>query len=319
MTATTHGMVATQVALVCGPDNKATTDWYRRMFGFLSAGSAEFGGADIAELQGLGVPDTKLGVAWLIDQNEFFQIELFKYLEPESKPLPAQRQLSDIGYGLVSIHVADFDATLGRLAAEGIKPVTTPLGAAGDRRVCVRDPIGNLLELMERDIRLPDAPPRLRPEVNVVVRSMTASVPDLARARQFFVDTLGMVPVDITLHGPEHEALWGLAGARRKTLTVVAGDLFVEVVEYIDPKPQAWPADHRVSDQGYMNFAIGARTPEPYRKTRARVFENGHHANCELLVPPNVEVSYAFSVDGFSVEMMYINEAVDFDFGFVPK
>jgi len=55
------------------------------------------------------------------------------------------------------------------------------LPSGGTRRVCVRDPEGVLLELMEDDPRLPSTPLRARPEVPVAVRSVTLSVPDLDR------------------------------------------------------------------------------------------------------------------------------------------
>jgi len=311
-------MTLNQIALVGRLDTAVVVDWYCRMFGFLPAGSATFGGPDIAKVQGLDLPTVQIELSWLVDQNEFFQFELFRYIEPESKLIPADRRPTDIGYNLVSMHVADFDATLRRLAAEDVHPVKPVNGNVGGRRARVRDPNGNLLELMEEDIRLPDAPPRLRPDVNVVVRSASAVVPNLDRARQFFVETLGMTPVDIPLHGPDDEAMWGQPGLLRRTLVLASGDLFLELAEYPDSKV-AWRADYQLSDCGVMNIAIGARSTEPYRACRQRVLKDGHAAHKELLVPPYVEVCYALSTDGFSVEMMYMDRKADADFGFMPK
>ena len=48
----------------------------------------------------------------------------------------------------------------------------------------------------------------------VAVRSVTLSVPDLARSEAFFSRGLGLERSDAALRAPEHEALWGLAGAR---------------------------------------------------------------------------------------------------------
>ena len=311
-------MRLTQVALVGMLDPAVVVDWYRRMFGFLPAGSTRFEGAHIAEIQGVDAPTVKIELAWLLDRNDFFQIELFRYATPESKPLPEWRA-TDIGYRLLSLHVDDFAATLARLAGEGVQPLKPVHGQAGDRRARVRDPNGNLIELMERDIRLPDAPPRLRPEVRVTVRSISATVPDLDRAREFFVDTLGMTPTDIRLHGDDDEIAWGTPGLPRRTLVLASGDLFLELTEYPTAPTRSWPPGYRLCDCGLMNIALGSLTPGPYRETRQRVLGSKHSAHRELLVPPHVEVCYALSADGFSVEMMYMDEKAHADFGFVPK
>ena len=52
-----------------------------------------------------------------------------------------------------------------------------------------------------------------------MVRSVRVSVPDLAIARQSYVDALGLEVVeDRQLHTPEDEAMWGLAGAEADSL-----------------------------------------------------------------------------------------------------
>ena len=48
----------------------------------------------------------------------------------------------------------------------------------------------------------------------VALRSVTLSVPDLARSEAFFRHGLGLPRSAAPLRAPEHEALWGLAGAR---------------------------------------------------------------------------------------------------------
>ena len=76
------------------------------------------------------------------------------------KPLPEGWRPNDIGYTTMGLHVADFDARLAHLAASGVHPLTDPIGASPSRRVCIRDPEGVLLELMEDDPRMPSAPAR---------------------------------------------------------------------------------------------------------------------------------------------------------------
>ncbi len=56
------------------------------------------------------------------------------------------------GYGHIAITTDDLDATLERLAAEGIEPERAPYQARkGGSRICfVRDPDGYRIELLER-------------------------------------------------------------------------------------------------------------------------------------------------------------------------
>jgi lactoylglutathione lyase len=56
------------------------------------------------------------------------------------------------GYGHIAITTADLDATLGRLAGQGIEPERPPYTVRdGGSRLCfVRDPDGYRIELLER-------------------------------------------------------------------------------------------------------------------------------------------------------------------------
>jgi catechol 2,3-dioxygenase-like lactoylglutathione lyase family enzyme len=199
-------------------DLKGTHAFYRDALGFLPAGGTESFRGPVASLV-QGLPDAASICWWMVDQRDFMQLEMFEFESPPVRPLPGDWRPCDIGYASIGLHVRDFDAVLARLDAAGARPLAPALGGAGARRVCVRDPEGVLLELMEDDSRPAGAPRRLRPEVGVVARSVTVSVPDLARARRFWVDALGLTEArGPALHGPEHEALWGLAGARRETL-----------------------------------------------------------------------------------------------------
>jgi hypothetical protein len=89
----------------------------------------------------------------------FFQVEIFQYRKPRSRPRRLDWSPADWGYSMVSVHVRDFDDALDRLAALGSLPYTEPLGPIGDRRVCVPDPDRNLVELLERDPLAHVAPP----------------------------------------------------------------------------------------------------------------------------------------------------------------
>jgi len=311
-------MKMVQIALSCR-DMLTTKDWYVESFGYLPAlggfdSETYTGPLELSALQ--GVPDASFRIVWLVDQQEFFQLELFQYRSPEARPLPADWRPCDIGYTTVGVHVEDFDAALQRLTESGSRPLTPPIGVSGARRVCVRDPDGVLVEIMEDDPRVPGSGARPRPHAPVATRMVRASVPDLERSTAFFADALGLRPHEPTLHGPVHERLWGLEGAKRRVQLLSAGDFWLELAEYEDPRPAPWPADYRISDLGILNIALGTRDKEAYAVTRDAAKSVGH------LNPENdvglATVTYTMDDQGFSVELMYLDESADARAGFVP-
>jgi catechol 2,3-dioxygenase-like lactoylglutathione lyase family enzyme len=302
-----------QLAISCR-DMLASQRWYAESFGYLPAGGFDPDALsepiDLAALQ--GVPEAALELVWLVDSQAFFQLELFQYSAPEARPPPPDRRACGVGYTTIGLHAADFDAALREL-----RPLTEPVGPRGARRVCLRDPDGVLLELMEDDPRVPGAGARSRPEVPVATRMVRASVPDLARSLAFFVDTLGMRRHEPTLHGPEHERLWGLEGARRRVELLSAGDVWLELAEYEEPRPAPWPDGYRISDLGILNMALGTRDRTEYRATADGVASRGYTVHRENDVGSGCVV-YTLDDQGFSVELMYLDESADAHAGFAP-
>jgi catechol 2,3-dioxygenase-like lactoylglutathione lyase family enzyme len=273
----------------------------------------------LSEIQGIPGPVEIEKRACCVDMQGFFEMELFQYRTPEARPKATDWRPSDIGYSLLSIHVDDIEATLARLAAMGTAPLGQMVGAEGFRRVCVLDPDGVLVELMEDDPRTPDPIVREYPHVGAAVRSIRLSVPDLRRSRQFFVDTLQMKPAgDNVIHGPEHEALWGLAGAEREVQVVSSGDMWLELVQYVDPVGLSRPAEHRLCDQGILNVGLGTRSKKEYERTRDTVVSAGYHVEAEGVIE-FLTCLYALDDQGFSVEITYIAEQADEEFGLIPE
>lgn len=310
----------TQIALSC-VDLDETLAWYRDCLGYLTAfGSFESetynGPVALDDLQGLS--DTSNRVRWLLDQQDFFQLELFHYRHPPARPLPTGWRPCDIGYTTIGVHVADFDATLDRLGARGIQPIGPSVGRRCERRTCVRDPNGVVLELMEDDPRLAGSGTRLRAEVPAATRFVRASVPDLERSLAYFVDTVGMHREAARLHTPEHERLWGLEGARVGVELLSAGDFWLELAAYDEPRPAPWPDDHRISDLGILNIAVGTRDRDTFHAMRDAVLAGGYSAS-----PGNDvgfgEFAYTTDDQGFSVELMYLDRAADAKAGFAPE
>jgi len=299
-------------------DLARTHRWYQDVFGFLPAGGTRlFRGPIASRVQGL--PNAASTCWWLVDRQEFFQLELFEFVSPPVRPLPADWRPCDTGYTMVGLHVADFDATLARLASHKTRPLTAPVGPAGQRRVCVRDPEGVMLELLEDDPCTGFRRDHERPEIPVSACSVTLSVPDLERSRRFFVDTLGLPVLDgLRLHGPEHEALWGLAGAQRKSLVVRSGDCVLELVQYENPVGKPWPDGYRISDQGLLNIALGFRSKAAFDAAYARCAAAGYRGNWRPFNLGAWSVVYVNDDQGFSVELLFVRPWYDAPMGFRP-
>ncbi len=128
--------------------------------------------------------------------------------------LPEDRKASDIGYSTLGLWVQDFDQTLQRLAIMGTELLTEPMGSIGERRVCVYDPEGVLIEIFEQnpvadflpDTNLNSCAPR--PEVPVCAVSTTLSVHSSEDSLTYFRDILSLSQGQGRLHKAEHESLW---------------------------------------------------------------------------------------------------------------
>ena len=289
-----------QIAL-SAVDGRRTQAWYRDVLGLLPASGASMGGERLAQIQGL--PEAEAEVLWLCDRQYFFQLEIFEYARPAPRPLLPDRRPNDIGYTTIGIHVDDLDGALERAAAAGSPPLTEPLGEAGERRACVRDPDGVLVELMEDDPRERGTDRRVRDAASVV-RSVTASVRSIDAARRFWVDAVGLAQASAPLHGMEHERLWGLDGATRKAHVLWGNDVALELVEYVDPRGRDWPAGYRISDQGIVNVAVGGPDGEAWERAVELTRAGGYHHNV-LTEFPGVRVVYVDDDQGFSVELLH--------------
>ncbi len=178
-----------QVAIVA-LDARRLRQWYQDTFGFLGAGKTLFFPPISTRVQ--GVPAFEK-ISWLIDGKDYFNLEFFQFLKPSSKARGNTRSVVDIGYNIMGIHVVEFDKVLERSIALGGQRVSQNFGTVGQRRACIKDPEGNVIELFERDPLDGDSKALIRPKIPATVRSMTTSVPDLQQARKTYVDALGLV------------------------------------------------------------------------------------------------------------------------------
>jgi len=292
--------------------------WYRRALGFRAAGDLRHreseGHAPVSD-----VPESSFDVWCLVGRQDWFQIEMFEFQKPRMRMIPADWRPSDFGYSTLGLHVSDFERTLERLMRTSGRLLSEPLGSLGQRRVCLRDPEGILLELMEEDLRQPGTPGPVNGEVPPAIRSVTVSVPNLDRAYRFWVETLGLIEAaGITLHSAEHEGLWGLDCAKRRSLLLWAGDILIELVQYAEPMGRQRPAGYLMTDQGILNVALGSRDKEVFDHMYDSARAAGYRFNSEPWTVPGVAtVVYLNDDQGFSVELLHVEPGGMARMGFV--
>ena len=300
-------------------DLAVTERWFRDGLGFWPAGGARrlMRGPLASSVQGL--PRVASTCWWMVDRSEFFQLEMFQFERPLARLMPDDAKPSDIGYTRIGVWVADFDRVLTRLAGLGSRPLSDPTGAAGERRACVRSPDGVYVEVMEDDPLGGVGLAVGQPACPVALRSVTLSVPELARSEAFFGDGLGLPRSAASLRAPEHEALWGLPGGRTRGGVFDAGGVLVELVQYLDPIGRPRPPGHRISDQGILNVAFGARRRRDHRELYGRAIAAGALANRRPLQAPGAGVVYVNDPDDFSVELLWMSERSKKQWGFTPR
>lgn len=310
-------MLLNQIAFSGRAPLSTSMRWYADGLGFLPSGTTDWAGSDIAAARGLDPKDVRLETGWMVDRSEFMQLKCLSSTETQLRPQAQDWTPADTGYNIVSVHVRDFDVALHRLAAVGTEPLTEPWGRAGERRACVQDPNGTLIELMERDPSKCLIFDDLRTEVDVAVRGIRATVPDLEASTRFFIDALGLWVSADHLHTQEHEHLWGLDGRTPRSVTLTDGRTHLELATY--PETLGRPAGRRLSDEGVLNIAFGADIQGPYERTRLRLEHLDCEVHPELRLGKDAKATYITDAQGLGVEVMYMGPDAQRMFGFHPN
>lgn len=304
------------------PDIARQTRFYGKVLGFRRASAICVWGEGVARAQGLP-GEACFTLQWMVGTQYYMQFEFFQYSIPTPHPRPSDWRPNDLGYVRIGVVTPDFDGAIRRAVAAGHRPLTEPVFRDGLRRVCLIDPAGVIVELMENGLTLVGGSPARCWPVEPGIKYATASVPDLAAARRYFVDGLGLVPDETSvLHGPEDEALWGLKGAQCKRLLLRSRDSFVELVQYTDPLGKPWRQGHLLSDIGILNLAVGCSRAEGFFAVYDRLCAMGCRATVE--VPEEARcgdraVTYFTDDRGFSMEIVLLDRRYHHLFGFEPE
>ncbi len=299
----------------CTSDLPQSVRLYSEAFGFAPAGGNMVWGQWLADIQDLG-EDAATAIAWLVGRQDLLQLEFFNHTLPRPRPLADDWRPSDLGWVRWGLTVPDFEPALERLGALGVSTITEPGMFDGLRRVCFRDPGTNIVvELLEDGTGVPGGVrPRFYDLAPAVVYA-TLSVPDLEAAREFYLGTLGLLEDGVTLHTREMERLWGLPGAESDSFVAHGGDVYLEVVRYEQPVGRRRPEDHRLSDQGFMNIAVGSRVRAESEAMIERARADGYRVNADM---PGVAAGGTYMSDGHgnSIEVISAPREFDSTFGF---
>lgn len=284
--------------------------------GFQNAGGHMIWGNPMA-IQGL--PPSARGLMWwLVGRQRRVQLELFHLTNPSQRPLAPDWRCCDLGWTRFGIAVPDLNAAKAVLTTWNI-PVTGEMAKTGEpRRLAFRDPfIGCFVEIMEDGDAIPGGSAPRYYDAGPAVVYATSSVSDLGAARAYYSDILGMeVTDDTVIHGPEHEALWLLEGARSESFVVKGGGFLLEVVHYLDPTGRPRPDDYTVADQGILNVAIAS----PKLDVAVKAIDRARKAGCAASETVTIgEAGGAYILEPErEVELCSLSEENEAVFGYVP-
>ena len=134
----------------------------------------------------------------------------------------------------------------------------------------------------------------------------------------YFIDSLGLSPVEMSGLDNRREGLWALDAATGIRLVTRAGDVDVELVQYTRPRSSPRREGFQLNDHGVLNIALGYREWPDFNETYERVIAAGHRAETAPMGAGGAfDVSYCTDGDGFSVELLYCPESSDEALGFV--
>jgi catechol 2,3-dioxygenase-like lactoylglutathione lyase family enzyme len=295
-------------------DLAASLRFYTESFGFLNAGG-QAGWGEVMNIQGLD-PAGQTLVWWMVGRHPRIQFEIFHHTGPLIRPKSPDWTPADHGWVRFGIAMRDFDGTLERLAKVDIVPLGGMIGRAGARRFAIRDPYcGIVIEVWEDGARLPVESPADAQDCDPLILYATSSVSDIAAARCYY-ETILQLPTEPLerLHDPADEALWGLAGARRKGFVVPAGNGLLEVVEYTEPRGRPRRDDHRLSDQGIMNIGLNTSRTQVVQGVIDRLDAEGAGPTW-LTVGPDILGIYVNAADR-EFELLSCPEEVRQELGF---
>lgn len=293
--------------------------WYREVFGLLPAGkNIGLEGEFLAELQRL--PDPRADCWWLVDRQDFFQLELFQYERPLALPTPDDWSLNNVGYNIMHMAVRNFDAVVKQAGSAQVGAVIgAVIGEVGGRRVCLRDPEGSLVEVIEH-AQDPAGFKVLHEDIPSWFCGMTITTPDLGASQTYYEKLLDCQGQTVSLDDDQaYEASHPTRSEGFKRVVLPAGNFFLEILEPPAGILRDWPEGHLLNDQGILNMAVGFSDRPTFQSIAEGAMTSGYKNSTPITDMGDLAVVYMFDDLGFCVELLEVDEPGLVQFGFVAE
>jgi catechol 2,3-dioxygenase-like lactoylglutathione lyase family enzyme len=293
-----------QIAIVAS-DQHRSTDFYATVLGMDHIfGTRAFRDETAEKIQ--GIKNIASSTRWLIDDRELFQLEIFQFEHPQSRPLPKDHDISDVGYNRVVIAVKSLEETSQKATAAGGVVTTLPYGDQTSHAV-IKDPDGVLLELVEAPELVPGARPARIIGLGMTTNDIDTTIKDMC-------DGFGFTPREDLF---QQKTYWQGDGRLEQHQTLQLDDMYLLVSQYRDSRPRR--ADYQLCDMGIMNFAVCFPDQTDFQSCYQLTQQMGMSTNSEpLIIGNDASVAYNNDRQGFSVEMIFMASKLWGLYGFTP-
>ena len=296
-----------QIALVVS-DHERSAEFYASVFGMDNIfGTSEFRGEQHDKVQ--QVKDVASSCRWLIDDREMFQLEIFTFENPVSRPLAKDHSVYDEGYNRVIIAVKSLDESISLAVDQGARVVALLPGDNGDQptHAQIRDIDEILLELVEAPDLVPGERPARIIGLGITSRDLTTTVEDMCEG-------YGFTPCQDKFQNRDY---WQEGDRLARFQMLHLDDMYLVVSQYRDSRPR--PLDYCLQDIGVMNFAICFPSAEDFDACYSKTRQMGMQANIDpFIVKDTASITYNNDRQGFSVEMIFMVRKFWGMYGFSP-
>jgi len=287
-------------------DRQASKAFYAELFGLQHVGGTHFTGKVTEQVQGM--PGATSDVIWMMDDREFFQLELFQFQTPSPRTNAANRKPWDIGYSRLALEVNDLERSHALFSARGVEGLTAIQSIAGKAYFLLTDPNGVLVEVGTASSPIPT-------HIGARMVGVALSVPSMEVALESFHQSIGCPLVDTA--PADKGPLWNEPACQKKTVLLDAGSIWLEINEYAELSIAPWPEGYQICDHGLLNVAFGSRDAEELRSLYQKMIAGGFKQNTELVSSMGqVLVTYLNDPKGFNVELLMVKPWLDGVMGF---
>ena len=137
------------------------------------------------------------------------------------------------------------------------------------------------------------------------VHHIGMSVPDLDRARSFYVDLLGMKELfnNGWAGSAQMDRLTRLRGSAARVMMLAAGNLYVEMFEYASPPPSPVTTERGVNEYGYTHLCMDVDDTDAIH---ARLAAAGIDFHCDPISASGVRTVYGRDPFGNVIELQQV-------------